>query len=43
MKGSAFDSCSMVAGSRLQVAGYRLQVVWVWVMSDELSLATCRL
>jgi len=26
---------------RLQVAGYRLLVVWV--MSDELSLATCRL
>jgi len=27
----------------LQAAGYRLQVVWMWVMSDELSLATCRL
>jgi len=27
----------------LQAACYRLQGVWVWVMSDELSLATCRL
>lgn len=26
---------------KLQVAGYRLQVVWV--ISEELSLATCRL
>jgi len=29
------------AGCRLQAAGCRLQVVWV--MSDALSLATCRL
>jgi len=31
--------------SWLQAAGFRLQVVWVWVLSDELSLslAACNL